>query len=381
MKQKILPFIYMILLGASLWVSQLVAQDVDVIDKAKYIAGVRMSEAPPRYIVPSSSPVRFDTLFSFLTPGIQPGGVAWDGQYFWNSDANTRLIYKLTETGSVVSSFSLPTGSLEGGGLAWDGMHLWLADEKAAILFKIDPATGLAVAQYNLPSFGQGDPNGYDLTWDGQYLWHSEYASTAMIYKLDPQNGQVISSFVPPKDIILGIAWSDGFLYGVNIEFASGGGRLYKFDPATGAALDSAFWEVPYPLGLTWDGQFFWNVSGRIPNGNQRIYKVSNPLTSIDNGFPTQPDGFTLAQNYPNPFNPSTTIKYHLAATNDVELKIYNQVGQEIKTLVQARQSLGSYQVEWDGRDNNRRLVPSGIYYYRLKAGEQRESRKMILVR
>jgi hypothetical protein len=83
-----------------------------------------------------------------------------------------------------------------------------------------------------------------------------------------------------------------------------------------------------------------------------------------------------LFQNYPNPFNPKTAIGYRLSAVSDVELSIYNLLGQKIKTLVSERQPAGEYQIEWNAVN-----LASGVYYYQLIAGEFRSVKKMILMR
>jgi len=135
-------------------------------------------------------------------------------------------------------------------------------------------------------------------------------------------------------------------------------------------------------LGLVWDGQYFWNVSGSVfGGGNHRIYQVSNPITAIDKSFINKPGGFFLLQNYPNPFSQTTTMNYHLSSKINIELKIYNQTGQEIKTLVETQQNVGEYQIQWDGRDSQNNIVPNGIYYYQLKSGKYSETRKMIFLR
>jgi hypothetical protein len=85
---------------------------------------------------------------------------------------------------------------------------------------------------------------------------------------------------------------------------------------------------------------------------------------------------YKLYKNYPNPFNPSTKIKYELPMMNYVELNIYNLPGQKVKTLVSESQNAGFHQVEWDGSH-----FPSGIYYYRLKAGNFENVKKMILIK
>jgi predicted GH43/DUF377 family glycosyl hydrolase len=88
------------------------------------------------------------------------------------------------------------------------------------------------------------------------------------------------------------------------------------------------------------------------------------------------PIEFTLEQNYPNPFNPSTMINYQLTMTNEVELSIYNLLGERVTTLVNGRKRAGYHQVDWDASN-----MASGVYLYRLEAEGYVETKKMILMR
>jgi len=123
-------------------------------------------------------------------------------------------------------------------------------------------------------------------------------------------------------------------------------------------------------------------ISFATPNNGVYLFQ---PMTGIPPGQNASAD-FRLFQNYPNPFNPETAISYQLSPTGQaalsyVELAVYNSLGQKIRTLVQTRQPAGRYQVKWDGRDEAGREVGSGIYIYRLKAGQYSIGKKMILIR
>ena len=96
------------------------------------------------------------------------------------------------------------------------------------------------------------------------------------------------------------------------------------------------------------------------------------------------PTTFSLAQNYPNPFNPSTTINYSVSEAQRnaiVTLEIFNMLGQKVRTLVNATHTSGNYQVTWNGRNDNERDVTSGLYIYRLKAGNRTLSKRMLLLK
>ncbi|MDZ7268553.1 MAG: T9SS type A sorting domain-containing protein [candidate division KSB1 bacterium] len=97
-------------------------------------------------------------------------------------------------------------------------------------------------------------------------------------------------------------------------------------------------------------------------------------------GNSNPPAGFALAQNFPNPFNPETTISFRIARPAFTELVIYNLTGEKIRTLVSAALSAGTHAVRWDGRDDRGRRAASGVYIYRLKAGEVVTARTMLLL-
>ena len=92
--------------------------------------------------------------------------------------------------------------------------------------------------------------------------------------------------------------------------------------------------------------------------------------------FTGQPDGFMLAQNYPNPFNPTTLISYQLSAPSQVTLKVYDILGREMATLVNERENVGSHSVKFDGSG-----LSSGVYFYRLTAGNFTATKKLVLMK
>ncbi|KUG25452.1 hypothetical protein ASZ90_004728 [hydrocarbon metagenome] len=100
---------------------------------------------------------------------------------------------------------------------------------------------------------------------------------------------------------------------------------------------------------------------------------MKNLITSVEQ-IDNIPVDFSLKQNYPNPFNPSTTIEYSIPSRNHVTLKVYDVLGKEVTTLVSDTKPSGNYQVSFDA--NN---LSSGVYFYRIIAGNFQEVRKMIL--
>jgi hypothetical protein len=111
-----------------------------------------------------------------------------------------------------------------------------------------------------------------------------------------------------------------------------------------------------------------WIPDWPLPEGNL--------LTSVNEKPTVIPETFALLQNYPNPFNPSTAIQYNIPQAESVVLKVYNMLGQEVQTLVTEVQNPGSYTVTF-----NASRLASGVYFYRLTAGEYVKIRSMLLVK
>jgi hypothetical protein len=94
-----------------------------------------------------------------------------------------------------------------------------------------------------------------------------------------------------------------------------------------------------------------------------------------------RPSEFNLLQNFPNPFNPETVIKFSVKENSWVTLRVYNVLGQVVRTLVDEPKSAGEYAVPWDGKNGQNEEVASGVYFYRIKAGDYESVRRMTLLR
>ena len=104
-------------------------------------------------------------------------------------------------------------------------------------------------------------------------------------------------------------------------------------------------------------------------------------VTGVNEAPPTYPLSYNLEQNFPNPFNPETRIYFSVPKTSHVKIVIYNSLGQMVRTLTDRQFEPGRHVLNWDGRNDRGELVPSGIYFYRMKAGEYIALKKMLLVK
>ena len=96
----------------------------------------------------------------------------------------------------------------------------------------------------------------------------------------------------------------------------------------------------------------------------------------VDVGAVELPTRYKLVQNYPNPFNPLTNIQYELPQRSDVQVIIYNLAGREVTIIVSEVQGAGYKSIQWDAIG-----VPSGMYFYQIRAGEYVQTRKMVLLK
>ena len=179
-------------------------------------------------------------------------------------------------------------------------------------------------------------------------------------------------------------------------DFLNGGGVSYTsfkvlidgqtIDEITGAS-NTSFLHSMVDVTNYVQGKYALPVVFEIlPTGQDavviaRVYLEIQGTNAIDIEVNKKLNSFELKQNYPNPFNPSTTFEYNLNKTSDVKLKIYNALGQQIKSLVNERQSPDNYKIIWDGTDNTGSKVASGNYYYRLVVNNETKTNRLILVK
>ena len=138
------------------------------------------------------------------------------------------------------------------------------------------------------------------------------------------------------------------------------------------STMDTTIVDSSISAGTT----YYYRITAVDVHGNESV--PTEELASTVNTISRVviPDHYELSQNYPNPFNPATTIRYGLPSRSHVTLAVFNTLGQHVATLVQKEQEPGYHEVEFDAS-----RLPSGVYLYRLLAGEFVETRKVLLLR
>ena len=119
-----------------------------------------------------------------------------------------------------------------------------------------------------------------------------------------------------------------------------------------------------------------WAAQQVVEHDTISSWLTKGITTGVKNEPTAVPAKFDLAQNYPNPFNPTTTINYSVPQTGAVSLKVYNLLGQEVATLFTGVQQIGNHSVTFDGSK-----FASGIYFYRLQAGTNSMTKKLVLMK
>jgi hypothetical protein len=191
-------------------------------------------------------------------------------------------------------------------------------------------------------------------------------------------DGLTLDGTLIPAGSVLAAYDENGHLCGQAVIEASGKlsfTPIYRDDKSTstvegpdyGGKINLAINDTPVQQSYT-----FGSFGDRI--------RLSN-LTSITKATQNVPRNFELAQNYPNPFNPGTSIEFSLPTTSRATVEVFNVVGERVTTLLDRFLPAGRYSVEWDGTDASGKQTASGLYLYRLTAGEFTETRKMMLVK
>jgi len=283
-----------------------------------------------------------------------------------------------------VATIDLPPGRYMGVTVSGDGSAVFVSavDSKSIMKFTGDPGSGYTEDMGFLAAIAPDD-----IVLDVDGLLVGSTAFLGLSYLDDPG---------------LLFAAVDTFLCrGVAVESGCGGyntGRIFVIDPLDGAGVDTidvAQWNIDVvgiPDGGSSNGRaggfasvydvdvtnepavysqtyYGWAVEKWVFDGDITVVSVEQISERI-------PESFSLGQNYPNPFNPGTTIAFDLKSAQHVTLAIYNMLGQKVATVLNERMTPGTYEVAFDAS-----RLPTGIYYYTLRAGAFKTTKKMTLIK
>jgi len=148
--------------------------------------------------------------------------------------------------------------------------------------------------------------------------------------------------------------------------------------------LDNATfsWTAP-PSGTGDVTLYIAGHQGNLAGANTELMVTSTELATDvrEAGFAGLPDNYRLSDNYPNPFNPTTSFEFSLPQRAHVTIEVFNVVGQRVITLTDGEYAAGDYAVTWNGKSSGGQSVSTGVYFYRLQAGDFIETKKMMLLK
>lgn len=216
-------------------------------------------------------------------------------------------------------------------------------------LFFLDLNIGWIVGQNGIKKTTNGG-----LTWFDQYS--SEYASLGSIYFTDANHGWAVGNWFTG---IWGAAGRRGM-----ILYTNNGGTTWNEQTTINHNLGGVY----FPNDHTG-----WAVGG----GGTILHTTNGGVSFVEEEeIDEVPTEFLLSQNYPNPFNPSTKIKYSAPQASNVVIKVFDILGNEIATLMDEEKSVGNYELTWNAEN-----LPSGVYFYQIKAGTFIQTKKMLLLK
>jgi hypothetical protein len=245
-----------------------------------------------------------------------------------------------------------------------------------------------------------GDANGTDLV--GGYLYLSSNGGNAWsLLGYGIRNSQVLGFFSNgniinggdeyfyPKNIYIsmdmcstwtqistlncqvGLSWSSGLLEGMLVGTEDSGVFLFSDEGDSLGSRNEGLTNLNIQA-LTLDNNGY--VYAGTGNGVWR--RPLSEVTEVKKNLIEVPSSYILSQNYPNPFNPNTKIKYSIPQLSQVQIKVFDVLGNEIETLAKEEKSVGTYEITWNATN-----LPSGVYFYQLKAGSFIETKKMLLLK
>ena len=331
--------------------------------------------------------------------------LAWDGAYLWASDQ--ALIQEIDPATGLVTGNSIagPTNPCRALAYDPDADHFWTANFGSSI-WEFD-RTGAVINTFTNSKAIYGMAFD-DISTDGPWLWiFSQDGASPILME--------ISQFDPSTGTYTGISWQCALPTGFTEGMAGGACLTTDWDPAIAALFllsqgtpnDYIYgyeiapfsqWLIVDPMSgvlqpagnvnlditvdftgenLNYDSTYMANLI--IHNNTPLVPQIPiviNGTVGIDDDASGLPKEFSVAQNYPNPFNARTSISFALAQQSDVKVEVYNLLGQKTATIAEGLMPAGNHTVTWDASD-----VASGVYYYKISAGEYSAIRMMTLLK
>ncbi len=322
------------------------------------------------------------------------GGDNWVVQTSNTSHALQTMYWLDQNNGWIVTADGSSVLRTTNGGndwtITWTGTNWWLGN-----IFFVNNNIGWVV----------GDHGAIRKTTDGGSTWNSQVSGTIDVLRgvcfVDSLTGWTVGGPYDTSCVILkttdgGLNWSEQTSpikwHLMSVEFLdANNGWAVGFGGTIIRTTDGGENWTPVPLPLIERSDLFQITFNKISANEYRgwicgfgstIYKSDVIITTVNvNESITSPTLFKLYQNYPNPFNPQTTIEYNVSKVSQVELKIFNNNGELVNSLIDEVKYPGNYSAVWNGSDSKGNKVSSGAYYYQLILDGISQTKKMMLLK
>lgn len=280
--------------------------------------------------------------------------------------ATSDIVRVNADQGDAYSLFSIDLAILTG--IAFDASGTLYASHKDGEIYQIDLTNG----SYNLVTTATVPLNAIAIDPSTNEFWGTMYRTFGLgkdsLFTIDITTGTATPVGKTGYSVMTNdMAFDENNkLYGVT-GASNQEGKIFEIDQTTGTGTE---------LGT---GVGFNHTVGIA-------FSINGPVASIDSEDDVVPRAYSLSQNYPNPFNPATKIEYSLPIASEVQLVVYNILGQQVVSLVNEQKSAGNHSIIWNADGSNSVKLSSGVYLYKLKAtgidgSEFQQTRKMVLLK
>ena len=300
------------------------------------------------------------TMFQ-MAPDTLTDGMTWDGEYIWiTAEGPPPRIFKLDSLGVKIDT--LPAPGSQPTGLTWDGNNFWVGSHTTGIIYKIDPINGSVITSFDAPGFGSNE----GLAFDETYLWNTNW-NNDIIWKLDTLGAQQ-AQFPAPGTGSTGLTWDGTHLWNSDQNRDS----VYRIDPSNGQVLQREIAPDLVVQDLAFDGTHLWTCGYYTGT----VYR-SSPLVGIkDNRIKTQITNSFQLKFYPNPCLKNVMFSYHLPEKSNVIIAIYDATGSLVLTLFEGQRDAGVYELEWYRPSS----IPAGIYFLRFETRDYSTTKRVVVL-
>ena len=214
--------------------------------------------------------------------------------------------------------------------------------------------------------------------WSNIYKFYTESPYIKVVYPNGGESIYIDSTYV--------IRWQSNVNDTLNLELIKGNNLISIIADSTTSRTNALLWQVPSSIQI--DSSYQIRITSinhsNLTDVSDNYFSISKGITGVQETNNTV-NTYMLNQNFPNPFNPSTTISYQLSSTSHVILKVYDVLGREVRTLVDEVKGPGEYEVNFSSEGqsasgSNKTNLSSGVYIYRLTAGNFTAVKKMLLI-